>query len=126
MFHQQTALLHVNFVGVAKQQMGSLHAGDLVIQTPHLSGFLSAGIAPPGQPSAYSDGGGSSGSGGGSGGGVGSSFGGGSGGNGGSSGGGFSGHGRLGHGCKAPPQSFELFPNSTTLTTMNDVHQPHV
>ncbi len=47
-FHQQTAILCVTFVGVAKQQMGSLRAEDLVIQTTHHSDFLSAGIAPPG------------------------------------------------------------------------------
>ncbi len=124
----------MTFVEVAKQQMGSLHAEDLVIQTPHHSDFLSAGIAPPGQPSAFSGGGGGGGGGngdfdGGFGGGFGSSFGGGSGGGSGgggsgSSGSGFSGHRRLGHGCKAPPQSFGLIPQSTALTTVNAVHQP--
>jgi hypothetical protein len=39
-FHQQTAILRVPFVGVAEQQMGSLHAEDLVIQTPHHSDFF--------------------------------------------------------------------------------------
>ncbi len=39
-FHQQTANLHVTFVGVAKQQMGSLRAEDLVIQIPHCSAFF--------------------------------------------------------------------------------------
>jgi hypothetical protein len=134
MFHQQTAILHVTFVGVAKQQMGSLPAEDLVIQTPHHSDFLSAGIAPPGQPCAFSGGGGGGGGGsggfdGGFGGGFGSSFGGGGGGGGGSgsgSGSGFSGHGRWGHGSKAPPQSFGLLPKSTALTTVNAVHQPQV
>jgi hypothetical protein len=143
MFHQQTAILRVTFIGVAKQQMSSLHAEDLIIQTPHHSEFLSAGIAPPGQSSAFSGGGGSSGCGGnggfdgGFGGGFGSSFGSGGGsgggggggsgsGSGGGSGSGFSGHGRSGHGCKAPPQSFGLLPKSTALTTMNAVHQPQV
>jgi hypothetical protein len=111
-FHQQTAILHVTFVGVAKQQMGSLHAEDLVIQTPHHSDFLSAGISPPGQPNAFSGGGGGSSGGngcfdGGFGGGFSSSFGGSGGGSGGGggSGSGFRGNRRWGHGCKAPPQA---------------------
>jgi uncharacterized membrane protein YgcG len=79
-FHQQTAILRVTFIGVAKQQMGSLHAEDFVIQTPHCSSFLSAGIALPGQPSAFSGGGGGGSSSGGFGGGFGRSFGGGGGG----------------------------------------------
>jgi hypothetical protein len=41
-------------------------------------------------------------------------------------GGSFSSHGSLGQGCKAPPQSFGLVPNSTTLATMNAVHQSQV
>jgi hypothetical protein len=45
---------------------------------------------------------------------------------GGGGGSGFSGHGRLGHGCKAPLQSFGLLPKSTALTTVNAVHQPQV
>jgi hypothetical protein len=140
MFHKQTAILRVAFVGVAKQQMGSLRAEDLIIQTPHCSAFLSAGIAPPGQSSAFSGGGGGGGGGGSNGsggfsGGIGGNFcggdggsggGGGGGGGSGGSGGGFSGHGRLGHSCKAPPQSFGLVPNSTTLTTMNAAHQLQV
>ncbi len=39
-FHQQTEILRVTFVGVAKQQMGSLRAEDLVIQTPYHSDFF--------------------------------------------------------------------------------------
>jgi hypothetical protein len=97
-FHQQTAILRVTFFGVAKQQMGSLRVEDLIIQTPHHSDFLSAGIAPPGQPSAFSGDGGGGGGGnssfdGGFGSGFGSSFGGSGGIGGGGGGGGGSGSG---------------------------------
>ncbi len=125
--------MRVTFVGVAKQQMDSLRAEDLVIQTPHHSDFLSAGIAPPGQLNAISGGdGGSGGSNGGFDGGFGGDFGssfgsgGGGGGGGGGSGSGLRGHRRSGHGCKAPPQSFRLIPQSMALTTVNAVHQPQV
>lgn len=108
---QQTAIaiLRVTFVCVAKQQMSSLRAEDLAIQTPPHNVFLSAGITHPGQPGAYSGGGG--------GGSIGLD-GGGLGGN--------SAHGRSSHGRrKGDPASFGVIPTSTALPT-NAVLQPRV
>jgi hypothetical protein len=109
--HQQTAIaiLRVTFVRVAKQQMSSLRAEDLAIQTPPHNAFLSAGITHPGQPGAYSGGGG--------GGSIGLDCG-GLGGN--------SAHGRSSHGRrKGDPASFGVIPTSTALPT-NAVLQPRV
>ena len=106
--HQQTAILRVTFVGVAKQQMGSLRADDLIIQTPPRNNFLNTGFAPP-QPSAFS-GGGVGGSGGGFGGSSGNS----------------GHHGRSGLGRhNGAPASLGTFPTSRASKT-NAVVQPTV
>ncbi len=95
--------------------MGSLHADDLVIQTPPHNNFLNSGFAPS-QPGAFSGGGG------GGGGGVGGSGGGGFGGGGGNSGH----HGRSGGGRgNGAPTRLGTFPTSRALT-VNAVVQPTI